>query len=89
MKPKTQEIFLKNIDFFQIPYQNGKPHGVEKWYYENGKLMSEFPFENGEQHGANKGYYEMGNQNMRFITKLVSDMAWEKYITKMETYKHK
>lgn len=32
----------------EIPFENGKRHGIEKWYYENGNLIKESLYENGE-----------------------------------------
>ena len=44
----------------ETPYKNGKKHGVQKAYYENGKLMREIPYKNDKIHGVAKGYYESG-----------------------------
>ena len=45
----------------ETPYQNGKKHGVQKAYYENGNLRLEFPYQNGKLHGVEKEYDENGN----------------------------
>lgn len=40
---------------------NGKKHGVEKLYFENGELASEIPYVEGKMHGVAKYYFEDGN----------------------------
>lgn len=32
---------------YEIPFVNGKKHGVEKGYYENGNVIKETLYENG------------------------------------------
>ena len=46
---------------YEIPFENGKYHGVSKWYYENGKLKREIPYKKGKKHGVEKWYYGNGN----------------------------
>src|SRR5574343_23849 len=45
---------------WEIPFINGKEHGVVKSYYESGALMREIPYINGNAHGVDKGYYKNG-----------------------------
>ena len=45
---------------WEIPYINGKEHGVCKWYHESGALMREIPRINGNVHGVVKSYYKSG-----------------------------
>ena len=40
----------------EIPYVNGKRHGIEKGYYESGDLMYKTPYVNGKMHGIEKNY---------------------------------
>ena len=44
----------------EIPYVNGRMHGVLKRYYESGALWGEIPYVNGKMHGIEKEYYESG-----------------------------
>ena len=44
----------------EVPYVNGKEHGIVKWYHESGALMAEAPYVNGKVHGIVRGYYESG-----------------------------
>jgi antitoxin component YwqK of YwqJK toxin-antitoxin module len=41
--------------------QNGKRNGVQKYFYENGKLAMEVNIHNGEEHGVCKRYNEDGS----------------------------
>ena len=41
--------------------KNGKRDGLEKIYYENGKLKYELNYKNGEPYGNMKLYDETGN----------------------------
>lgn len=43
----------------ETPYIDtmGTIHGVEKWYYKNGKLMHELTYYKGELHGVESIYY--------------------------------
>ena len=42
--------------WWEIPYVNGKVHGIGKTYYESGALMREIPYVNGNAHGISKTY---------------------------------
>jgi antitoxin component YwqK of YwqJK toxin-antitoxin module len=44
----------------EIPYANGKMHGIIKYYYETGGLSSAIPYKKGRAHGIAKWYYETG-----------------------------
>ena len=44
----------------EIPYVNGKMHGISRGYYESGALKYETPYVNGAKHGIGKGYHETG-----------------------------
>jgi len=44
----------------EIPYVNGKRHGIKKCYYASGALWDESPYVNGKKHGIVKSYYESG-----------------------------
>jgi antitoxin component YwqK of YwqJK toxin-antitoxin module len=44
----------------EIPYVNGKEHGIGKEYYGSGALSIEIPYVNGRAHGLRKEYYESG-----------------------------
>ena len=41
-------------------YKDGVPHGVVKWYYEDGSLEEETQYANGKRHGTKREYYESG-----------------------------
>ncbi len=41
-------------------YKRGKPLGIVRVYYVNGKLMKLIPYINGEKKGMEKGYYGSG-----------------------------
>lgn len=43
-----------------VPLNDNKEHGIEKEYYENGKVKEETPYENGKINGIRKEYYENG-----------------------------
>ncbi|MDR3159361.1 MAG: toxin-antitoxin system YwqK family antitoxin [Zoogloeaceae bacterium] len=45
----------------EIPYKNGKKHGIVKWYYENGKTKEETPYKNGLANGVSREYHTNGN----------------------------
>ena len=45
---------------WEVPYVNGKKHGLEKEYYESGALAWEVPYVNGKKNGVYKEYYESG-----------------------------
>ena len=40
--------------------EGGQQEGVAKWWYQNGKLMSETHWKNDEMHGSRKGWHENG-----------------------------
>jgi antitoxin component YwqK of YwqJK toxin-antitoxin module len=44
----------------EIPYDEGKRHGVAKFYHENGILMCKIYYENGEETGKAKFYDSNG-----------------------------
>ena len=44
----------------EIPYVDGKEHGIAKYYYESGALRRESQYKNGKRHGIDKFYYESG-----------------------------
>ena len=44
----------------EIPYVNGKVHGIGKTYYESGALKIETPYVDGKEHGIENWYYESG-----------------------------
>jgi len=37
---------------YEIPYLNGKAHGMSKWWISNGQIWDEIPYKNDLQHGA-------------------------------------
>jgi len=45
---------------YECEYQNGKLHGLSKWYYKSGQLQYEDEYQDGKLHGLSKGYYESG-----------------------------
>jgi len=45
---------------YEIPYVNGKRHGVAKYYHTNGKFEHKIPWINGRLHGIKKIYYRDG-----------------------------
>ena len=47
-------------------YDNGKPIGVVKIYYDNGKLMEESLYENGLRNGVSKWYDQNGNLSIEY-----------------------
>ena len=47
-------------EYRKTPYKNGKKEGIEKSYYENGKIAAKIPYENDEINGIVKLYYENG-----------------------------
>jgi len=44
----------------EIPYKNGKMHGLEKWWHENGKISSETLYVNGNFYGLSKWWNPNG-----------------------------
>jgi hypothetical protein len=46
----------------EIPYENGKQHGISKSYGRDGKLILELPYNNGKREGISKKYYAGGKQ---------------------------
>ena len=56
----TKHYYESGALLDEIPYVNGKIHGIEKWYYESGALRRESQYENGKKHGIDKFYYESG-----------------------------
>ena len=55
-----KEYYESGALLWEIPYKNGKEHGMAKVYYESGALRYETPRVNGEKHGIAKHYYESG-----------------------------
>jgi antitoxin component YwqK of YwqJK toxin-antitoxin module len=45
---------------YEIPYVNGKQHGIEKSWYENGQLSYEIPYVNDQRHGIERGWHPNG-----------------------------
>ena len=43
------------------PFKSGKKHGVQKKYYESGKLMAEIPYENGKLIAGTKEFSKDGD----------------------------
>ncbi|MGP8215648.1 MAG: toxin-antitoxin system YwqK family antitoxin [Bacteroidia bacterium] len=41
-------------------YKSGKPFGIVREYYKNGKMKSETPYKDGKINGTIKGYYDTG-----------------------------
>jgi len=46
--------------YWETPFVNGRPHGIEKKYYKNGILQWEISFINGQLHGVSKTYHRDG-----------------------------
>jgi len=44
----------------QVSFKDGKLHGEELRYYENGQLWSKYNYVNGELHGEEVWYHEYG-----------------------------
>jgi antitoxin component YwqK of YwqJK toxin-antitoxin module len=49
----------------------GRENGIEKWYYEDGKLQAEVPYVNSHKNGMEKWYYESGK--LQYETPNVND----------------
>jgi antitoxin component YwqK of YwqJK toxin-antitoxin module len=47
-------------------YRQGKKHGAEWMWYEDGKLYWERSYENGEKHGAHRGWWPNGRQKFLY-----------------------
>ena len=47
-------------EYRETPYKNGKKEGIEKSYYEKGRLAAKIPYKNDEINGIIKLYYENG-----------------------------
>jgi antitoxin component YwqK of YwqJK toxin-antitoxin module len=45
---------------YEIPYIDGKIHGIFKEWHSNGNLMYEIPYINGKEHGIWKHWYDNG-----------------------------
>lgn len=56
----TEKLFVRERDKYymqtEIPWKDGKIHGVKKRYHPNGKVMSEAPYENGIATGSSRFY---------------------------------
>ena len=53
----------------ETPYKNDKREGIEKEYFENGKLERETPYKNDEREGIwLKWYYENGKLTKKIET---------------------
>ena len=52
---------------YEIPYVNGKQHGIAKWWHPNGQLRWETTYINGRQHGSAQWWYENGDVNFASI----------------------
>lgn len=48
------------ILYWETPYVNDQPHGVEKKYYKDGTLEWEVSFINGQPHGIQRRYHRDG-----------------------------
>ena len=59
-KDTTYTYYESGALMYEIPYVNGKEHGIRKGYYRSGVLLSETPYVNGKAHGIEKSYYESG-----------------------------
>ena len=60
-KGREVETKSSNATLYRLTvYKTGKPNGMMRQYFMNGKLQSEIPFENGIQNGMSKTYYENG-----------------------------
>jgi antitoxin component YwqK of YwqJK toxin-antitoxin module len=46
--------------WWEIPWVNGRRHGIAKCWYSDGQLMWETPYVNGEKHGIGRCWYENG-----------------------------
>ena len=55
-KEIKKEYYYNGKLMCEIPYVNGKRHGIAKWYYMHGKLGEEIPYVNGLIHGCKKEY---------------------------------
>ena len=49
----------------EIPYINGKIHGIVKFYYESGAMEWESPYTNNKKHGLYKEYSESGTLELQ------------------------
>jgi antitoxin component YwqK of YwqJK toxin-antitoxin module len=45
---------------FEVPYVNGKKHGVEKWFRKDGTPEIELSFKDGLKHGEAKTWHPNG-----------------------------
>jgi antitoxin component YwqK of YwqJK toxin-antitoxin module len=52
---------------FEIPYVNGKRHGIETHWHQNGQKCIERTWENGDQHVIETLWY--ANGTLRFVSK--------------------
>jgi len=67
----TQNVAIVNVEVkrfyyesgalsWEIPYIDGKRHGIGMGYYESGALSWETPYVDGKIHGISRFYYESG-----------------------------
>ena len=52
--------YANGSGWIEIPFLNGKIHGMEKWYDKYENLVQEFPYINDKRHGVAKEYDENG-----------------------------
>ena len=70
-KPFTGMLleYYDNILYREIEYLKGYEEGVERVYYDNGKIKYEFHSKNNKPHGISKNWDEEGN--------LISTTEWK------------
>ena len=56
---KSSEPYMPNVDVIESVF-DGKRHGLERWWRENGTLWTEIPFVDGKRHGLARWWYENG-----------------------------
>ena len=75
------EEFLENGQILKLNYKNGKQHGPEEWFHDNGQLERKANFKNGKQHGPEECFDEDGNLESKGIYKngkLITSEGWHK-----------
>ena len=49
----------------RVEFKDGRKHGLEQWWFENGQLARSFNYQNGELHGLREAWYEDGQPSRK------------------------
>lgn len=79
MEVKKEYWVLTGKPRFEGQYQNGKEHGVHRYYYIDGTLEHECQYQNGKLHGVDKYFDPDGQIEDEYYCLYGNEVSEEEY----------